>query len=55
MGARGIIRDVFLLYLGVRLVAVWLFGAKFTVLLGFMVVIMMLSSAWFFLERFGVL
>ncbi|OGM03031.1 hypothetical protein A3K72_02685 [Candidatus Woesearchaeota archaeon RBG_13_36_6] len=55
MGFRGIIRDIFLVYLGFLLLKVWIFKAPFTNYLGFLVIVMMLLSAWFFLERLGLL
>ena len=55
MGVRGIIRDIFLIYLGFLLLRVWLFKAPFSNYMGFLVIIMILLSGWFFLERFGIL
>ncbi|MBW2970859.1 hypothetical protein KY320_01730 [Candidatus Woesearchaeota archaeon] len=55
MGVRGVVRDIVFIYLGVRLLGVWLFDAPFTNTLGVLVVLLLLTSVWFFLQRFGVL
>lgn len=50
-GIRGIIRDILLIYVCIRLVIVWLFGAKFDIVLGIMVIFLGLSAIWFMFER----
>ncbi len=50
-GVRGLIRDILIIYVCVRLVFVWLFGAKFDFALGAMIVLLGLSSLWFMIER----
>ena len=55
MGVRGVIRDILVIYLGLLLIRVWIFKAPFTNYIGFLVIILMLLSLWFFLERFGIL
>jgi len=52
MGTRGFIRDVLFLFVGYKLLAIWLFGGKFTTSLGLLVVVVMLFSVWFIVERF---
>jgi hypothetical protein len=52
-GVRGLIRDIFIIYICIRLVLVWLFGAKFDFVLGVMIVILGLSAFWFMIERIG--
>lgn len=52
-GVRGLIRDIFIFYICVRLVFVWLFGAKFDFVLGIMIILLGLSAIWFMLERIG--
>mgnify|MGYP001042505019 CR=1 FL=1 len=52
-GVRGFFRDILIIYVCIRLVAVWLFGAKFDFVLGVMVVLLGLSSVWFMIERIG--
>jgi len=52
-GVRGLIRDVVIIYICFRLILVWLFGAKFDVVLGIMVVLLGLSAIWFMIERIG--
>ncbi len=54
-GIRGILKDIFIIYVAYRLIRVWLFSAEFTTGLGVMVIVMMLISVWFTLERMGVL
>lgn len=50
-GARGLIRDIVIIYICIRLVFVWLFGAKLDFALGVMIVLLGMSSVWFMLER----
>jgi len=50
-GIRGVIRDVFIIYVCIRLLGVWMFGAEFDFVLGLMVVLLLLSAAWFMGER----
>jgi len=50
-GIRGFIRDILIIYVTIRLVAVWLFGAKFDAILGIMVLLLGLSAMWFMFER----
>jgi hypothetical protein len=52
-GVRGIVRDILILYVCIRLILVWLFGAKFDVVLGIMVILLGLSAVWFMIERIG--
>ena len=51
MGIRGFIKDILIIYVTVRLVRVWLFGAEFDVILGLMVIFIGLSAVWFMFER----
>ena len=51
MGLRGFIKDILIIYVTIRLVRVWLFGAEFDVILGLMVVFIGLSAVWFMFER----
>ncbi len=50
-GIRGIIRDILLIYVCIRLVMVWLFGSKFDIVLGIMIIFLGLSAVWFMGER----
>lgn len=50
-GFRGIIRDLLLIYVCIRLIAVWAFGAEFDFVLGVLVVLLMISAIWFMAER----
>ena len=54
-GIRGVIRDVFTIYVCYKLIGIWLFGHSFTTGIGIMVVILLLVAIWFTLERVGVL
>lgn len=54
-GVRGFIRDLLIIYVCIRLVFVWLFGAKFDFALGVMVVLLGLSAIWFMIERIGLI
>lgn len=55
MGVRGIVRDFLTIYLGIRLIGVWVFGAPFTNGLGMIVIFLLLMSVWFLLQRVGML
>ena len=50
-GIRGIIKDILLIYVCIRLIIVWLFGAKFDIVLGIMIILLGLSAIWFMFER----
>ncbi|GEM_PF-1716596 len=50
-GIRGLIKDILIIYVTIRLVRVWLFGAKFDVVLGIMVLFIGLLAVWFTIER----
>jgi RsiW-degrading membrane proteinase PrsW (M82 family) len=52
-GVRGIVRDILIIYICIRLVLVWLFDAPFDFVLGIMVVLLGLSAIWFMIERIG--
>ena len=52
-GIRGFVRDIFIIYISIRLILVWLFGAKFDLVLGVMVVLLGISAVWFMVERVG--
>lgn len=54
-GIRGIIRDILIIYISIRLIFIWLFGAKFDFVLGIMVVLLGLSAIWFMIERTGLI
>ena len=50
-GIRGVIRDIFIIYVCIRLIAVWVFGAEFDFILGIMVLLLLISAIWFMGER----
>jgi hypothetical protein len=52
-GIRGFVRDILIIYISIRLILVWLFGAKFDIALGVMVVLLGVSAIWFMIERVG--
>ena len=51
---RGFIRDILILYLGYRLILVWT-GEEFTFILGILVIVVVLLTIWFLLEKLGIL
>lgn len=55
MAVRGIIRDIICLYVGYRLIKMWVLKEQATFGLGALVVVLMLMSGWFILERIGIL
>ncbi len=55
MGIRGLVKDIVLIYLGVKLLGVWIFHHAFTFKIGFLVLFMLGTSIWFSLERFGII
>ena len=50
-GVRGFIRDILIIYVCVRLIIVWVFGASIDLVLGVMIILLALSSLWFMAER----
>ncbi len=52
-GVRGVIRDILIIYICIRLIFVWLFNAKFDFVLGIMIILLGLSAIWFMIERIG--
>jgi hypothetical protein len=52
-GIRGFVRDIIIIYICIRLILVWLFGAKFDLVLGVMVLLLGISAVWFMIERVG--
>lgn len=55
MPARGIIRDILMLYFGYRLIKLWYLNEEFTVFLGILTIVLVGFSVWFLLERAGAL
>jgi hypothetical protein len=49
-GVRGVIRDILIIYICIRLIFVWLFNAKFDFVLGIMIILLGLSAIWFMIE-----
>jgi len=52
-GIRGIIRDILLIYVVIRLIIIWFTGGKIDVALGVLIILLGLSAIWFMLERIG--
>jgi len=50
-GIRGIIKDILLIYVVIRLVIVWFTGGKIDVILGLMIIFLGLMAVWFMFER----
>lgn len=51
MGLRGIIRDILILYLGYRLIKIWIFGSEFTGGVGVITLLVMILTVMFIMER----
>lgn len=52
---RGILRDILSLYLGYKIIKIWLFGSAFTSDVGWAAVALLVLALWFLMERIGVL
>ena len=55
MGFRGVVRDILSIYLGYKLILVWLFGVEFSSDIGIIGLILLIIAIWFIFERVGVL
>ncbi len=53
MGAIGIVRDILIIIVCIQLVGVWLLGTKIKFHLGLLIIILLLSSVVFVLQRLG--
>jgi len=51
MGFRSIIRDLLFIYLSYRLMRIWLLNEKFTMFLGILTVILIITTMWFLIEK----
>ncbi|MBW2991261.1 hypothetical protein KY348_06175 [Candidatus Woesearchaeota archaeon] len=52
-GIRGIIKDILIIYIVIRLVIIWLKGGTIDVVLGIMIILLGLLAIWFMIERIG--
>ncbi|KYK25303.1 hypothetical protein AYK26_02375 [Euryarchaeota archaeon SM23-78] len=50
-GVRGIIKDILLIYVVIRLVIIWLSRDTINASLGVLIILLGLSAVWFMLER----
>jgi len=55
MAFRGPIRDILSIYLGYKVITIWLFKAELTTNVGFAALLLLLISVWFVLERVGII
>jgi len=55
MGLRGILRDVLSIYVGYKVVGMWLLGSKFDSSAGWTALALLLLSLWFVCERVGII
>lgn len=55
MALRGILRDILSIYLGYKILGMWIFGSAFSTSIGWAALALLLLSVWFVLERVGVL
>ncbi len=54
-GIIGFVKDVFIIYVCIRLMMVWLFGAKFSTSLGMAILALLIVSVFFMMQRVGVI
>ncbi len=52
---RGVLRDILSVYLGYKILKIWLFGSAFTSDVGWAAVALLVLAVWFMLERVGIL
>ena len=50
-GIRGIIKDILLIYVVIRLIIIWFTGGKIDIVLGVMIIVLGLLAIWFMFER----
>ncbi len=55
MGLRGFLRDALSLYLGYKIIGMWLFGSALSSNVGYAAVALLLLTIWFIFEKLGVL
>lgn len=52
---RGVLRDFLSLYVGYKILGIWLFDAKFTPGIGWAALFLFILAVWFIFERVGIL
>jgi len=52
---RGVLRDILSIYLGYKVIKIWIFGSAFSSDVGWAAFALLLLSVWFVFERVGVL
>lgn len=52
-GVRGIIKDIIIIYVVIRLIIIWATGGKIDFVLGVLIILLGLSAVWFMVERIG--
>lgn len=55
MGLRGFLRDGLSLYLGYKIIGMWIFSTPLSSNVGYAAVALILITIWFVLEKFGIL
>lgn len=55
MGLRGIIRDILSIYIGFKLIVIWIFKTQLTSDIVIVSAVLLLIAIWFILERIGIL
>ena len=55
MALRGILRDILSIYIGYKILGIWIFGSAFSSDVGWAAFALLMLSVWFVLERVGVL
>ncbi len=53
-GVRAIGKNLLTIYVGYKMLLVWWFNEPITLLTGFLVMILIISSVWFLLEIMGI-
>ena len=55
MAFRGRIKDIVSIYLGYKVIAMWIFNAEMTTNVGLAAFVVLGLSVWFMLERVGII
>jgi hypothetical protein len=55
MGLRGFLRDGLSLYLGYKIIGMWIFSTPFSTNVGWAAVALLILTIWFVLEKVGIM
>ncbi|VVB60680.1 Uncharacterised protein [uncultured archaeon] len=52
---RGTLRDIISLYLGIKILGMWIFHTPFSTSVGWAALALLLITVWFVLEKVGIM